>query len=92
MPDSKLILVNGATGYAGGRLVPRVLATGYRVRCLVRQILSRGAELLPRCRWRPHRRLKPQAETDNPAKRRLAGHAINVRVTSLKALFNFNGT
>ncbi len=31
-----LILVTGATGYVGGRLVPRLLASGYRVRCLVR--------------------------------------------------------
>ena len=30
------ILVTGATGYVGGRLVPRLLAAGYRVRCLVR--------------------------------------------------------
>jgi uncharacterized protein YbjT (DUF2867 family) len=29
-------LVTGATGYVGGRLVPRLLAAGYRVRCLVR--------------------------------------------------------
>ena len=36
MPDSKLILVTGATGYVGGRLVPRLLEAGYRVRCLVR--------------------------------------------------------
>lgn len=36
MVDSKLILVTGATGYVGGRLVPRLLAAGYRVRCLVR--------------------------------------------------------
>ena len=36
MPDSKLILVTGATGYVGGRLVPRLLEKGYRVRCLVR--------------------------------------------------------
>ncbi len=36
MADSKLILVTGATGYVGGRLVPRLLAAGYRVRCLVR--------------------------------------------------------
>ena len=36
MPDSKLILVTGATGYVGGRLVPRLLAAGYRVRCLAR--------------------------------------------------------
>jgi len=36
MPDPKLILVTGATGYVGGRLVPRLLAAGYRVRCLAR--------------------------------------------------------
>jgi len=31
-----LILVTGATGYIGGRLVPRLLEQGYRIRCLVR--------------------------------------------------------
>jgi len=31
-----IVLVTGATGYIGGRLVPRLLAAGYRVRCLVR--------------------------------------------------------
>ena len=31
-----LVLVTGATGYIGGRLVPRLLAAGYAVRCLVR--------------------------------------------------------
>jgi uncharacterized protein YbjT (DUF2867 family) len=30
------VLVTGATGYVGGRLVPRLLAAGYGVRCLVR--------------------------------------------------------
>jgi len=34
--DSGLVLVTGATGYVGGRLVPRLLEAGYRVRCLVR--------------------------------------------------------
>jgi uncharacterized protein YbjT (DUF2867 family) len=34
--NSQLILVTGATGYVGGRLVPRLLEAGYRVRCLVR--------------------------------------------------------
>jgi uncharacterized protein YbjT (DUF2867 family) len=29
-------MVTGVTGYVGGRLVPRLLAAGYRVRCLVR--------------------------------------------------------
>lgn len=32
----RLILVTGATGYVGGRLVPRLRAAGYRVRCLAR--------------------------------------------------------
>jgi len=35
-PRRPLILVTGATGYIGGRLVPRLLALGCRVRCLVR--------------------------------------------------------
>jgi uncharacterized protein YbjT (DUF2867 family) len=36
MAVSKVILVTGATGYVGGRLVPRLLEAGHRVRCLVR--------------------------------------------------------
>lgn len=36
MAKSDLILVTGATGYVGGRLVPRLLEAGYRVRCLAR--------------------------------------------------------
>src|SRR5512147_1985866 len=36
MPNSGSILVTGATGYVGGRLVPRLVEAGYRVRCLVR--------------------------------------------------------
>jgi uncharacterized protein YbjT (DUF2867 family) len=35
-PGRPLILVTGATGYIGGRLVPRLLAAGRQVRCLAR--------------------------------------------------------
>ncbi|MCC5850217.1 MAG: DUF2867 domain-containing protein [Verrucomicrobia bacterium] len=37
---SPLILVTGATGYVGGRLVPHLLEAGYRVRTMARSIKS----------------------------------------------------
>ena len=36
VPGSVKILVTGATGYIGGRLVPRLLEAGHSVRCLAR--------------------------------------------------------
>ena len=36
--QSKRVLVIGATGYVGGRLVPRLLEAGYRVRAMARSI------------------------------------------------------
>jgi hypothetical protein len=36
--EPPLILVVGATGYIGQRLVPQLLASGYRVRALVRSV------------------------------------------------------
>lgn len=53
MPADKLILVTGATGYVGGRLLPLLVEDGWRVRCLARQperLLSRvpvGVEVVP---------------------------------------------
>ena len=35
-----LVLVTGATGYVGGRLVPRLIDAGFRVRVLVRDALK----------------------------------------------------
>jgi uncharacterized protein YbjT (DUF2867 family) len=34
----RLILVTGSTGYIGGRLIPRLLELGYRIRCMVRDL------------------------------------------------------
>jgi uncharacterized protein YbjT (DUF2867 family) len=43
------ILVTGVTGYIGGRLVPRLLDSGYQVRCLVRDTARlQGRTWLPR--------------------------------------------
>jgi len=39
-PALRLCLVTGATGYVGGRLVPRLLEAGYRVRCMTRSRAS----------------------------------------------------
>ncbi|MFW6175333.1 MAG: NAD(P)H-binding protein, partial [Acidobacteriota bacterium] len=47
------VLVTGATGYIGGRLAPRLLDRGYRVRCLVR-----SARKLSSRPWAGHPRLE----------------------------------
>ncbi|HTY88090.1 MAG TPA: SDR family oxidoreductase [Candidatus Acidoferrum sp.] len=44
MASDKLILLTGATGYIGGRLLPLLAAEGWRVRCLARS----PENLLPR--------------------------------------------
>lgn len=38
MKDDRPILVTGATGYVGGRLIPALLDAGYRVRAMGRSI------------------------------------------------------
>ncbi len=45
----RVIALTGSTGYVGGRLAPRLLEAGYRVRCLVR-----SAEKLAGRGWSSH--------------------------------------
>jgi uncharacterized protein YbjT (DUF2867 family) len=37
MSDAKLVLLTGASGYVGGRLLPLLVEDGWRVRCLARR-------------------------------------------------------
>ncbi|MCD4736246.1 MAG: SDR family oxidoreductase [Bacteroidales bacterium] len=46
-PDMGKILVTGATGYIGGRLVPELLARGYKVRIMVRSYSPDSLERWP---------------------------------------------
>lgn len=46
-PDAGTVLVTGATGYIGGRLVPELLARGYRVKAMLRAPLQGYEERFP---------------------------------------------
>jgi uncharacterized protein YbjT (DUF2867 family) len=47
MNDTRLILVTGSTGYIGGKLIPRLLQEGYKVR-----VFARDPEKLKNLAWR----------------------------------------
>jgi len=65
VPRERLILVSGATGYVGGRLVPRLLAAGHRVRCLVRDPSRlQGRSWLARVEVAPGDVLRPAGLAD----------------------------
>ncbi len=46
-PETGIVLVTGATGYIGGRLVPELCNRGYKVRVLVRSKSPEHVELWP---------------------------------------------
>ena len=48
LPHVGTILVTGASGYVGGRLIPELLARGYKVRVMVR---VRGIKIAYKSRW-----------------------------------------
>ena len=56
MNESERIIVIGATGYIGARLVPRLLNAGYRVRAV-----SRSLEKLQGCHWAKHQNVELMA-------------------------------
>ena len=47
LPDRPHVLVTGATGYIGGRLVPVLEAAGVRLRCLARQPAALASRVSP---------------------------------------------
>ncbi|MBD3179961.1 MAG: DUF2867 domain-containing protein [Candidatus Latescibacteria bacterium] len=49
VPEIGTVLVTGASGYIGGRLVPELLARGYRVRIMVRSYLPEYEKQFPGC-------------------------------------------
>lgn len=62
IPPGSRILVCGATGYVGGRLVPRLLEEGYRVRCF-----ARSPQKLNAYRWRDAEGVEiAQGDLDDP--------------------------
>jgi uncharacterized protein YbjT (DUF2867 family) len=78
-PEMGGILVTGATGYIGGRLVPELLARGYRVRVMVRA----GSEEL-RGRWPDAEVVVADALDAGSLRKALAGiHAAYYLIHSL---------
>jgi uncharacterized protein YbjT (DUF2867 family) len=71
-PDAPLVAVTGVTGYVGGRLVPELLAAGYRVRAIARRP--------ERLRGRPWFSAVEvaQADASNPAQIRAALDGVDV--------------
>ena len=49
--DKPLILLTGATGYVGGRLLQALQQAGHHVRCLVRRPAFLSARVAPTCNF-----------------------------------------
>lgn len=75
-----IVLVTGATGYIGGRLVPRLLDAGYRVGCL-----ARSPQKLDGREWTRHPRRHSQScgvpIVDGPCDRSTGGNDRRTMIT-----------
>src|SRR6478735_5837400 len=79
-PRAPLVLVTGVTGYIGGRLVPELLAAGYRVRAM-----ARHPERLRDREWRAQVEVV-QADASDPAQVREALEGVDVAYYLIHAL------
>ncbi|MGZ4687848.1 NAD(P)H-binding protein, partial [Oryzihumus sp.] len=80
-PDrAPLVLVTGVTGYIGGRLVPELLAAGYRVRAM-----ARHPERLRDREWRAQVEVV-KADASDPAQVREALEGVDVAYYLIHAL------
>lgn len=78
-PELGKILVTGATGYIGGRLVPELLARGYRVRVMVRSASPEHQQ-----RWPTAEIVEADALKPTSLKKALAGiHSAYYLIHSL---------
>lgn len=59
-PETGLVLVTGATGYVGGRLVPELVRRGYRVRAVARAGAAAYRSKWPGAEWVEADALKPE--------------------------------
>jgi uncharacterized protein YbjT (DUF2867 family) len=96
-PELGTVLVTGATGYIGGRLVPELLARGYRVRIMVR-----AASVEHQPRWPSAEIVVADALEFDDLRRALKGihtayfliHSLHLgrqefQLTDLQAAYNF---
>ncbi len=84
-PSARTCLVTGATGYVGGRLVPQLLAQGYRVK-----VLARHPERLRDVPWAPDVEVVPGDALD-PDSLRAAMAGVDVAYYLLHSLQEGDG-
>ena len=81
-------LVTGATGYIGGRLVPRLLESGYTVRCM-----ARNPRKLQERSWSDHPRVEiVRADASRPEELRAALRGCGVAYYLIHSMLSAGGS